>query len=85
MSVSYTHLYVSALTLDFLNIRKSGVEAIIYTVGVGQGMQRLMEMCIRDRGVYESPRSSSHAGLRDKMSRTCGHTHEKTDGFFSQN
>lgn len=34
--------YVSALTLDFLNIRKSGVEAIIYTVGVGQGMQRLM-------------------------------------------
>lgn len=35
--------YVSALTLDFLNIRKSGVEAIIYTVGVGQGMQRLME------------------------------------------
>ena len=35
--------YVSVLTLDFLNIRKSGVEAIIYTVGVGQGMQRLME------------------------------------------
>lgn len=35
--------YVSALTLDILNVRKSGVEAIIYTVGVGQGMQRLME------------------------------------------
>lgn len=35
--------YVSALTLDFLNIRKPGVEAIIYTVGVGQGMQRLIE------------------------------------------
>lgn len=34
--------YVSALTLDILNVRKSGVEAIIYTVGVGQGMQRLM-------------------------------------------
>ena len=33
---------VSALTLDILNVRKSGVEAIIYTVGVGQGMQRLM-------------------------------------------
>lgn len=29
--------YVSALTLDILNVRKSGVEAIIYTVGVGQG------------------------------------------------
>lgn len=34
--------YVSALTLDILNVRKSGVEAIIYTVGVGQGIQRLM-------------------------------------------
>ena len=34
--------YVSALTLDIRNVRKSGVEAIIYTVGVGQGMQRLM-------------------------------------------
>ena len=34
--------YVSALTLDILNVRKSGVEAIIYTVRVGQGMQRLM-------------------------------------------
>ena len=35
--------YVSALTLDILNVRKSGVEAVIYTVGVGQGMQRLMD------------------------------------------
>lgn len=35
--------YVSALTLDILNVRKSGVKTIIYTVGVGQGMQRLME------------------------------------------
>ena len=26
------------------------------------------------QGVYESPRPSSHAGLRDKMSRICGHT-----------
>lgn len=34
--------YVSALTLDILNVRKSGVEAIIYTMGVGQGMQRLV-------------------------------------------
>lgn len=34
--------YVSALTLDILNVRKSGVEAFIYTMGVGQGMQRLM-------------------------------------------
>ncbi|WP_229423224.1 hypothetical protein [Massiliimalia timonensis] len=33
------------------------------------------------QGVYESPRFSFHAGLRDKMSRTCGHTHEKAEGF----
>ena len=35
--------YVSALTLDILNVRKADVEAVIYTQGVGQGMQRLME------------------------------------------
>ena len=35
--------YVSALTLDILDVRKAGVEAIVYTVGVGQGMQRLMD------------------------------------------
>lgn len=35
--------YVSALTLDILNVRKSGVAATIYTAGVGQGMQRLMD------------------------------------------
>ena len=40
---------------------------------------------ISRQGVYESPRPSFHAGLRDKMSRTCGHTHEKADRFFSQN
>lgn len=37
------------------------------------------------QGVYGSRHPSSHAGLRDKMSRTCEHTHEKADGFFSQN
>ena len=35
--------YVSALTLDILNVRKPDATAIIYTVGVGQGMQRLMD------------------------------------------
>ena len=34
--------YVSSLTLSVLDIRKSNVTATIYTVGVGQGMQRLM-------------------------------------------
>lgn len=34
--------YVSALTLDILDVRKQGVDAIIYTCGVGQGMTRLM-------------------------------------------
>ena len=35
--------YVSALTLDVLDVRANGVEAVIYTSGVGTGMQRLMQ------------------------------------------
>ncbi len=35
--------YVSALTLDILNVRQPEVEAVIYTKAVGQGMQRLMD------------------------------------------
>lgn len=35
--------YVSALTLDILDVRADGVEAVIYTSGVGAGMQRLMQ------------------------------------------
>ena len=34
--------YVSARTLDILNVCKDGVEMLIYTGGVGRGMQRLM-------------------------------------------
>lgn len=35
--------FVSSLTLSVLDVRKSNVAATIYTVGVGQGMQRLKE------------------------------------------
>lgn len=35
--------YVTALTLDILDVRALGVEAIIYTTGVGPGMTRLMQ------------------------------------------
>ena len=35
--------YVSALTLDILDVRAKGVVAVIYTSGVGAGMQRLMQ------------------------------------------
>lgn len=35
--------YVSSLTLDILDVRANGVEAVIYTSGVGAGMQRLMQ------------------------------------------
>lgn len=35
--------YVSSLTLSVLDVRKPNVADTIYTVGVGQGMQRLME------------------------------------------
>ena len=35
--------YVSSLTLSVLNVRKPNVAVTIYTVGVGQVMQRLIE------------------------------------------
>ncbi len=35
--------YVSSLTLSILDVRRPNVTATIYTVGVGQGMQRLMD------------------------------------------
>ena len=35
--------YVSSLTLSVLDVRKPEVTATIYTVGVGQGMHRLMD------------------------------------------
>ena len=34
--------YVSAITLDILEARANGVDALIYTAGVGHGMQNLM-------------------------------------------
>ena len=34
--------YISALTLDILSVRGKGVEAVIYTAGIGKNMQRLM-------------------------------------------
>ena len=39
----------------------------------------------RKQTVYENSRFSSNAGLRDKVSRTCGHTHKKADGFLYRN
>lgn len=35
--------YVSSLTLSILDVRQAGVQAIIYTQGVGQGMTNLMQ------------------------------------------
>ena len=35
--------YVSSLTLSVLDVRKPEVSATVYTAGVGQGMQRLMD------------------------------------------
>ncbi|WP_202613456.1 hypothetical protein [Merdibacter massiliensis] len=40
---------------------------------------------ISRQGVYENSRFSSNAGLREKVSRTCGHTHKKADGFLYRN
>ena len=39
----YIDGYVSSLTLSVLDVRKPEVTATIYTAGVGQGMQRLMD------------------------------------------
>ena len=50
---------MSALTLDILDVRSSGVEAIIYTSGVGAGMQRLMQE--HDRLF---PASDAHIDIR---------------------
>lgn len=33
---------ISALTLDILSVRGKGVEAVIYTAGIGKNMQRMM-------------------------------------------
>ena len=74
--------YVSALTLDILDVRAKGVEAVIYTSGVGAGMQRLMQE--HDR-LFPSPeehidirkwRQESHDRwlvIADKLYH-CGHS-----------
>lgn len=33
---------ISALTLDIISVRGKGVEAVIYTAGIGKNMQRMM-------------------------------------------
>ena len=74
--------YVSALTLDILDVRTNGVEAVIYTSGVGAGMQRLIQE--HDR-MFPSPdehidirkwRNESHDRwliIDDKLYH-CGHS-----------
>ena len=49
--------YVSSLTLSVLDVRKPEVSATVYTVGVGQGMQRLMDE-------YESLFPDNHIDIR---------------------
>ena len=56
--------YVNALTLDILNVRKPEVTATIYTNGVGQGMQRLMD---------EHDRLFPDAHIDDSLYH-CGHS-----------
>lgn len=72
--------YVSALTLDILDARSNGVEAVVYTAGVGQGMQRLMDE--HDRLFPNSPldirkwRKESHDRwlIIDEKLYHCGHS-----------
>ena len=72
--------YVSSLTLSVLDVRKSNVTAAIYTVGVGQGMQRLMEEHDRlfpDNHIYiRKWRNESHDRwlIIDDRLYHCGHS-----------
>lgn len=72
--------YVNAQTLDILDARAAGVTAVIYTQGVGQGMQRLMDE--HDRLYPDNPiairkwRKESHDRwlIADDRLYHCGHS-----------
>ena len=78
--------FVSSLTLSVLDVRKSNVAATIYTVGVGQGMQRLIEE--HDHLFPESHidirkwRNESHDRwlIIDDSLYHCGHSLNANDG-----
>ena len=78
--------YVNAQTLDILDARAAGVTAAIYTQGVGQGMQRLMDE--HDRLYPDSPivirkwRKESHDRwlIVDECLYHCGHSLNATGG-----
>ena len=72
--------YVSSLTLSVLDVRKPEVTATVYTVGVGQGMQRLMDEHDRlfpDNHIdIRKWRNESHDRwlIRDDSLYHCGHS-----------
>ena len=72
--------YVSALTLGILDVRKAGVEGIIYTSGVGQGMRHLMDehdrLFPKDHIDIRKWRSESHDRwlIVDDRLYHCGHS-----------
>ena len=78
--------YVNSITLDILDARQSGVAATIYTQGVGQGMQRLMDE--HDRLYPDAHieirkwRNESHDRwlIADDRLYHCGHSLNATGG-----
>lgn len=78
--------YVSSLTLSILDVRQTGVEAIIYTVGVGPGMTNLMQE--HDRLFPNAHidirkwRNESHDRwlIIDDTLYHCGHSHNANGG-----
>lgn len=78
--------YVSALTLDILDARGDGVEAVIYTSGIGQGMRRLIDE--HDRLFPDSRvdvrrwRKASHDRwlIADDRLYHCGHSLDANGG-----
>ncbi len=72
--------YVSSITLSILDVRKPKVSAVIYTNGVGQGMQRLMEEHDRllpeshiDIRMWNKPSHDRWLIVDDKLYH-CGHS-----------
>ena len=81
--------YVDAKTFDMFDVRKSGVQGIIYTQGVGAGMTRLCDEHNRQTGVQPVEvfkwRTEPHDRflIIDDRLYHCGHSLNATGGKLS--
>lgn len=81
--------YVDAKTFDMFDVRKPGVQGIIYTQGVGAGMTRLRDEHNRQTGVQPVEvfkwRTEPHDRflIIDNHLYHCGHSLNATGGKLS--